>query len=813
MSLAVDSQRLGAEGAFPHPEPVSWSSTKAASKPLLASLTVEHLLWGGVILLACLTRFWDLGHKALHHDESLHAYYSWVWAEGGTYTHDPLMHGPLLFFLNAFVYLIFGDSDATSRYAPAFFGVLIVSLPWLLRKPQFLGRWGALATGFLLLISPTILYQSRYIRHDVYTVFGVFLMFICFVRYLDTPDRKWLITLGATTAAMLANHEIIVANIVIFGGFLYAALLIERLRAWYPESRDLVISIIALHFFAAMALAAIVLFMPHTYVDRFLAIPWDRRGAESLPPTRANQNAYYKDLLTNWLIVGLVLVGVAFVVGLVYLLRSRKKTTADEEGWMDTAPENSVAHGVRAITGDYRGLFLAVAAFVGVFVFLFTSIFTNWHGLATSTIATDGTYLYWLGQHDVQRGEQPWFYFLVMLPQYEFLPITIGAGIALLTCWRGFRTLFWGKPAGPNFQFRMMLTVWFFGIFAVLSWAGEKMPWLIVHIALPGTILAGIVVGRLIERGVESFNARELGWTDVALFGGMVAAVIGWFLISARLTYGNFNAACAPTANARNGCRQVNDSDLNMWWVLIIPPLVFLAFLGYGLMKRGWRTTAIVGLTAAIVVLGLLQIRVGWRLAYANPDVPVEMMVYTQTAPDVKIGVEEANQISRTLAAEGDGEVLFDTNSLAWPYWWYLRHNEQANSFGGTTLPEDTDAAVIFIVSSSGNSQENAAVLANYTGVEHPFRWHFPEETYRFFALAPELRPGRSAWLSADQPHGPFDILKSMAESTAVLFSADGQQEMFRMIVYRDLNDELGYFSYQIYVRNDLLPLWAEIRY
>ena len=32
------------------------------------------------------------------------------------------MHGPFLFHANALVYLLFGDSDASSRYMPAFFG-------------------------------------------------------------------------------------------------------------------------------------------------------------------------------------------------------------------------------------------------------------------------------------------------------------------------------------------------------------------------------------------------------------------------------------------------------------------------------------------------------------------------------------------------------------------------------------------------------------------------------------------------------------------------------------------------------------------
>ena len=50
---------------------------------LLANVTVETLAWATLVVLAALTGFWELGDKALHHDESLHAYYSWIWAAGG----------------------------------------------------------------------------------------------------------------------------------------------------------------------------------------------------------------------------------------------------------------------------------------------------------------------------------------------------------------------------------------------------------------------------------------------------------------------------------------------------------------------------------------------------------------------------------------------------------------------------------------------------------------------------------------------------------------------------------------------------------
>jgi predicted membrane-bound mannosyltransferase len=721
------------------------------------------------------------------------------------------MHGPLLFHLNALVYLLVGDSDATSRYAPAAFGILIVWLPYLLRGSRFLGRWGALATGALLLISPTILYQSRYIRHDVYTVAGVLLMFICLVRFIDTPERKWVITFFATTALMLANHEIIFAQLLLFGLFLYGSVMFDRARHWWHDQRDLVYGLIGLHIFAAVALAGLYLFMPREYMDRLLAIPWDSRGADSLPPTRENQVNYYQDMVTNWLVIGGLLIGVLFIAGLVYLLRSYKRVSETGEGWLDDSVERSPGRALNALIADGRTLAIGVGVFLFIFIGLFTTLFTNWYGILSSTIATDGTLLYWLGQHDVQRGSQPWFYFLVMLPQYEFLPITVGAGLALLASWRGIRGLITAVVEDERIFFRLFLAFWFFGILAILSWAGEKMPWLIVHIVLPGTILAGAAIGRMIERGIEMARENRISVTEHVIFGGLLIAAVGWFLLAARLTIGTFNGDCP---NGQDNCRTVPDRDLSNWWLLAIPPVAWLALLAFGGIRRGWKQTALVGMAAVVVVLAVIQIRVGWRLSYENPDVVTEMMVYTQTSPQMKRAVLEANALSRELSGESDGVILWDNGAdgLSWPLWWYFRNNPNARTFSGT-LPSDTDAAVILIMTSRSTQPQNAQVLSNYSGADYPFRWHFPEELYRNFAIAPELEPWRSAWQDEENPHGFLDVVKSIFESAAVAFTADGQQELFRMVVYRDLDDVIDSVEFQVFVRNDALPAFNQIRY
>ena len=42
----------------------------------------EYLPFLGLMFLGLMLRFWDLGAKAFHHDESLHAFYSWRLFDG-----------------------------------------------------------------------------------------------------------------------------------------------------------------------------------------------------------------------------------------------------------------------------------------------------------------------------------------------------------------------------------------------------------------------------------------------------------------------------------------------------------------------------------------------------------------------------------------------------------------------------------------------------------------------------------------------------------------------------------------------------------
>ncbi len=189
------------------------------------NLDVEKLLYLILIVAAILTRFIALGDRAMSHDESLHAYYSWNLYKGGGFSHTPLMHGPFLFHINALIYSLFGADDFTARISVAVFGVALVALPYFMRR--WLGRLGGLLASFLLLISPSIWYHARYIRDEAYVLTLGMIMIWGMFAYWRSRERKWLYLITGAAAFSFLSMESTFILCVIFGAFATVVALIE----------------------------------------------------------------------------------------------------------------------------------------------------------------------------------------------------------------------------------------------------------------------------------------------------------------------------------------------------------------------------------------------------------------------------------------------------------------------------------------------------------------------------------------------------------------------------------------------------------
>ena len=107
--------------------------------------------------------------------------------------------------------------------------------------------------------------------------------------------------------------------------------------------------------------------------------------------------------------------------------------------------------------------------FLVVYISMFTTFMIAPQGLVTGQWQSLG---YWLAQHEVARGSQPYYYYLLILFTNEFLPFLFGIPLSVYYLIKGeFLSKF----------------VSFWAMFSLISFsiAGEKMPWLTVNLTLP----------------------------------------------------------------------------------------------------------------------------------------------------------------------------------------------------------------------------------------------------------------------------------------------------------------------------------------
>ncbi|MEW5942197.1 MAG: flippase activity-associated protein Agl23, partial [Chloroflexota bacterium] len=173
--------------------------------PALPAVTNEVAVFVLILLLAVVTRFYDLGTRVMSHDESLHTYFSYLLYKGQGYQHTPMMHGPFQFHFIALTYYLFGVSDFTARIPAALFSIMTVYMVWYWRR--YLGRAGALIAGFLLVISPYMLYYGRYVRNESYAGVAGILMLYVILRYLETGGKKYLYLLSLALILHFASKE------------------------------------------------------------------------------------------------------------------------------------------------------------------------------------------------------------------------------------------------------------------------------------------------------------------------------------------------------------------------------------------------------------------------------------------------------------------------------------------------------------------------------------------------------------------------------------------------------------------------------
>jgi len=95
--------------------------------------------------------------------------------------------------------------------------------------------------------------------------------------------------------------------------------------------------------------------------------------------------------------------------------------------------------------------------------------------------------------------------------------------------------LFFGLAYDPNNErsrFPTLVGVWALGVMVLFSWAGEKMPWLNMHLTIPLAFIAGYMMNDILNA-----NWRDLLWLLVSMTAGFVLSILALSLMLAFFWY------------------------------------------------------------------------------------------------------------------------------------------------------------------------------------------------------------------------------------------------------------------------------------
>ena len=428
------------------------------NKPVFSwwpAFTIEILIIVLILSLTIFTRFYDLGARTMSHDEINHVVPAYTF---GNYVYDPVTHGPFQFHALAFSYFMFGDSDFSARIPAALFGIAIVAFA-IFAWRRYLGRVGALIAGLLFMISPYILFYSRYTRNEVFIVFWGMVMLWLMLCYLEDGRHKWLYWLVFITAMHYADKAtsfIFSAEALIFLALLFIGEVLRK--EWRDEQAKTLFRVMVV-----ITLALIVLTMGFYILSKNASTDVAAEASPNLP-----------------LLISAGLTGLAVVFALVTLFRGYgwKKLShlrSFDLIWLqlililplltaiplrllgydptDYSQAGIIRSGVVFVLLALVSLFLgmlwnrkvflrSMAIFWGIFIVLYTTFFTHGEGFFKGIVGALG---YWIEQQAVERGTQPlYFYAFVQVPIYEFLP-AFGVLVAFVIGLR--KRLFFGSTA------------------------------------------------------------------------------------------------------------------------------------------------------------------------------------------------------------------------------------------------------------------------------------------------------------------------------------------------------------------------------
>jgi predicted membrane-bound mannosyltransferase/DNA-binding beta-propeller fold protein YncE len=239
------------------------------------------------------------------------------------------------------------------------------------------------------------------------------------------------------------------------------------------------------------------------------------------------------------------------------------------------------------------------------------------------------------------------------------------------------------------FPFLALIGWWAAAIILGLTIAGEKMPWLTVHMTMPLALISGWWLGRVVT-GVRWRALDVAGW--LVLLVAMPLALLGL----AQVMLGFWRGG--PFQG-----RDVTDLIASGNWIAAL--LIFLGALyvvGRYARRIGLSQVGRMAVLAGAAILAVLTLRVALLASFINYDYATEFLVYAHSGPAVKTVLNEVNRIAQITNEGTSMRIVFDDES-SWPFTWYFRDYQNYGYLrgeAGSVDPATLDGARIVVVGS-----------------------------------------------------------------------------------------------------------------
>jgi len=740
---------------------------KKNDEPVTRSFNNKDILIPFLFILAytLFTHFYDLGSRAFHHDEGIHAYYSWEIATKGPgcYKYDPTYHGTFLYFANAVIYRIWGGfihavaTDANSRIVPALCGLILIFLFFALKK--FIDGRTVIFITLLGAISPTLTYFSRFIRHDIYITVTTLGMIICFLYYWREKNSDYLSFCFALCALSFVTKEDTYIILFIFFSFIFFKCILEKAINTVLQEQD-IMSYVKKPFFdivkkkkgyklamSMLLLRIITMNGLENYIQNKSA-KTDINPVDSLKRFILDIKGFFlvKDETINKLREEDIDNLKDFNEKLNSLEQLKNKNFSKSELTAELVKLSFDEEEIKMIlhhsyvNREFIPLLNGLFSFGVIFSVFFTSFFTNPKGLFTGIF---GFFTYWVfNQQVAPRIPGPFYYYISKLFLYEFAtvlfaligiwyllrkkdrltPVIFYSSLILIylysfaqetvpllsqkyilypMCLLGFFYVLWGilrmifylEGEGTFLSF---VIYWSLSSLFIYSYAQEKVPWLMVPIVLPLTVMAGMSIGRIFQEGKIYLKYAT----------GIILVILLWF-----------------------------------------------------------------------------NVYTSFRVNFKMGDNPVEPMVFTQTTRDVVNTTNRLSDIVSNLKKEEKEKgqkknyVVFVDNEVSWPFVWYLR--DFTVQYSLPTSAEDAQRGIAILASTQKQSSVEPFLAGNFS------REHM------------KLR----AWWIADNKKLLSYLWKNGFEEFFKI--------LYRFIFFRQVWNETGSTDYMLYMKKDFSNLPA----